>query len=353
MGSGKTSAGQRAAKMLGMGFADTDSIVEARANRPVARIFAESGENHFRRMEAETVADLAELDNMVIATGGGAVLRPENMRSLRLNGVVIQLDAAPGILLPRLRESAERPLLPDCSREGLEKYLTARAPYYMNRDWKIDSGGSVEETAERIRTIAAKPRIRICACISGEHPELDMMTAAAGGATMAELRLDLMPRADAARLVRKCPLPVIATDRRGGPRLGDAIKAGCEFVDLKLGSEDYTRNFAMARNAGCRVIASMHEPKGLPEELPEKGDADLLKLAVGVSTPEDGRRLESLHETLTDIIIVPLGKFGRDLRIRMPLLGSYLAYCYVGKSTGEGQHELSEMVELYRGIGLR
>lgn len=353
MGSGKTSAGRLAAGKLGMSYIDTDAVVEEKAGKPIQEIFAESCETRFRDLEAEAISDLEGLDNAVIATGGGAVLRRMNMRRLRLNGLVIHLDAAPGILLDRLGGSAERPLLTDCSPEGLEKHLKARAPHYLQSDWKIDSGGTIEVTADKICMIASKPRVRICACISGDSPEQDMMAAAAGGATMVELRLDLMEVRDIVGLVRGSPLPVIATDRKCGPGLGQAIKAGCEFVDLDLGSKEYASYFAMARKAGCRVIASVHAPKGMPAELPDKGEADLLKLAVAVDSREDMERLEGLQRTLKDAIIVPMGKAGKDMRVKMPLLGSYLAYCYIGKNTGEGQHELSEIVGLYRGMGLR
>ena len=102
MGTGKTAVGRALAARLGLAFVDTDAVVEERDGRPVARIFAEDGEERFRRLESEAVASAGDRDGTVIATGGGVVLRPENMARLRRHGMVVALRAAPEAIVARV-----------------------------------------------------------------------------------------------------------------------------------------------------------------------------------------------------------------------------------------------------------
>ncbi|NLI21501.1 MAG: shikimate kinase [Clostridiales bacterium] len=90
-GSGKTSVGKRCAAAMNRPFFDTDDEIERRAGKPIPRIFAEDGEAVFRALETEVIAALGLGRGQVIATGGGAVLRPENRLNLRMNGRVVYL----------------------------------------------------------------------------------------------------------------------------------------------------------------------------------------------------------------------------------------------------------------------
>lgn len=353
MGSGKTTVGRLAAETLGRGFRDTDSMVEESAGRTVSEIFADDGEVRFRELESEAVAALALEDNMVIATGGGAVLDPANMRRLRMNGVIVNLEAHPRVLAERLEGSAERPLL-NVKGSTLRGYLWKRMPFYLNHDFRIDTGtlGPEQAAAEAVR-IAGLQRLRICASISGELASRDLTHASRNGATMAELRLDLIPEPDVKALISGSTIPVIAAERGRKRFLARAIAAGCEYVDIEHDCPEREALIDQAREAGCKVILSMHDGTGVPENIPDRGRADLLKVAAAVDSADDLQRLEALQKGLDDVIVVPMGAAGADLRLRMPLLGAYLMYCHAGTPTAPGQPSLEDAVAAYRGMGLR
>jgi len=356
MGAGKTTIGMRVARALGMEFADTDSMAEEKSGRTICELFSKDGEGKFRELEKEIIKDISKKDNLVIAAGGGAVLDPENMRRLRSNGIIVTLEAAPAVLLERLKGVTDRPLLAVGQNRGTEfgKYLEERAAYYSNTDFRLNTGKtSIEESVGRLLDIAQLPPIRICGCISGKAPEADIRTAIESGVSMVELRLDLIPNPDVKNLVRNCAVPVIATDRKNKARLKEAIQAGCEFVDIEVDSVEKDEIIKLARQNGCKVIVSLHDFDGIPNAFPEKGDADLLKIAVTVKTKEDVQELVNLHSHRDDVIIVGMGPHGTPLRLFSPLLGSYLTYCSVRERTAPGQTDLQTMVRIYREMGLR
>lgn len=113
MGSGKSAVGRVLAETLGRPLVDTDALVEVGAGCTIAEIFAERGESAFRDLESAVIGEAAVACGQVIATGGGAVLRPANREALRRSGFVFWLDAAPNELYQRaLRQGVEiRPLL--------------------------------------------------------------------------------------------------------------------------------------------------------------------------------------------------------------------------------------------------
>jgi shikimate kinase len=145
MGTGKTTVGQYLARRMGRPFVDTDDWIVRRAGRSIAEIFAAEGEAGFRAREAAVIAEVAARDGLVIATGGGAVLLPENRAALRQKGLVIWLDAPPEEVYARTIHSAgtHRPLLaaPDPLRR-LQELARERAPLYAatahHRIWVAD-----------------------------------------------------------------------------------------------------------------------------------------------------------------------------------------------------------------------
>ena len=152
MGTGKTSAGRRAAERLGFAYVDTDDLIEARAGKPISRIFAEEGEGHFRDLEADVLRSLAAREGHVVATGGGCVLREANWDALRRAGRVVCLTARPEVIFERVRRETHRPLLatPDPMARIVE-LLERRAPFYARADRTIDTSDlSVEEVADRL-----------------------------------------------------------------------------------------------------------------------------------------------------------------------------------------------------------
>lgn len=111
MGCGKTTVGRQLAKRLGRRFADADHEIEARTGVRIPTIFEIEGEPGFRQREARVIAELADETNLVVATGGGAVLDPANREVMRTSGLVIYLNAPPALLYERTRHDRNRPLL--------------------------------------------------------------------------------------------------------------------------------------------------------------------------------------------------------------------------------------------------
>ena len=110
-GSGKSTLGRQLARRLGKRFLDCDTELETRLGVTIPVIFEIEGEPSFRDREAALLAELVQQTGVVLATGGGVVLRPENREQLRLNGTVVYLFAQPEALVERTRRSRHRPLL--------------------------------------------------------------------------------------------------------------------------------------------------------------------------------------------------------------------------------------------------
>jgi shikimate kinase len=148
MGAGKTTLGRTLAHRLGMEFVDTDKVLVERTGVPVATIFEIEGEPGFRRRESGALAEFAQRSGCVVATGGGAVLDPENRRVMRDNGTVIYLRARLDCLWERTRHDASRPLLAtDNPRATLEELLAKRDPLYREcAHLVVDSGSQSTAT---------------------------------------------------------------------------------------------------------------------------------------------------------------------------------------------------------------
>jgi len=147
MGTGKSAVGQILARRLGWTFIDTDRRVEIKERATIAQIFARRGEDYFRGIEAGVIAEIAGRRDVVIATGGGAVLRPENMRRLREHGWIVSLTAPADVLLQRLSDGERRPLLRGDVRGNVTRLLDQRRPLYRDADLMIDVSVA---TAERV-----------------------------------------------------------------------------------------------------------------------------------------------------------------------------------------------------------
>ncbi len=132
MGCGKTTVGRRLASRLGREFIDADKEIEDRCGVPITTIFELEGEDGFRRREALLIDDLTRVGGTVIATGGGAVLRPENRERLAARGFVIYLRATVAELWQRLRRDRVRPLLQTPNpRQRIAELLGEREPLYQ------------------------------------------------------------------------------------------------------------------------------------------------------------------------------------------------------------------------------
>jgi len=131
MGAGKTTVGRRLAELRGMAFADSDHEVEERTGVDVAFIFEKEGEAGFRKREKQVIADLTARSGLVLATGGGAVLDPDNRQHLAGRGYVVYLRASVEHQLRRTSHSDTRPLLQGGDRrQVLESLFAVRDPLY-------------------------------------------------------------------------------------------------------------------------------------------------------------------------------------------------------------------------------
>ena len=154
MGTGKSGIGKRLAKKLGMSYLDTDELIEEREKDSISAIFKKKGEEYFRRLETKVVKEVALLDNFVISTGGGVVLRERNIRLLKKNAFIVCLFASPEVILKRTKGDDNRPLLGvNNQKKRIEELLALRKPYYEKADFSVDtsaldSEGVVEEIIE-------------------------------------------------------------------------------------------------------------------------------------------------------------------------------------------------------------
>ncbi|HWW06893.1 bifunctional shikimate kinase/3-dehydroquinate synthase AroKB [Collimonas sp.] len=142
MGAGKTTVGRALAKKLNKLFIDSDHEIEARTGVSIPLIFEIEGEESFRQRETEVIRDLSARRGIVLATGGGAVMRPENREYLKSRGTVIYLRASIHNILQRTSRDKNRPLLQTADpRRRLEELSRQREPYYRDvADIVIDTG---------------------------------------------------------------------------------------------------------------------------------------------------------------------------------------------------------------------
>lgn len=132
MGAGKSTVGKRLAEVRGMEFVDSDNEVEARTGVDIAYIFEKEGEAGFRKRERATLSDLTLRNGIVLATGGGAILDPDNRQNLSARGFVVYLHASLDQQVHRTARTDNRPLLQTGAdrRETLARLFEMRDPLY-------------------------------------------------------------------------------------------------------------------------------------------------------------------------------------------------------------------------------
>jgi shikimate kinase len=153
MGAGKSTIGKYLARHLGLEFVDTDTEIEERTGADIPWIFDVEGEEGFRDREQQVVEEMTARDNIVLATGGGVVLRPENRRVLGARGFVIYLYATVDEQVRRTRRDRRRPLLQKGDpEEVLRGLMSVRDPLYREiADHIIETDGCSPRTvAQRL-----------------------------------------------------------------------------------------------------------------------------------------------------------------------------------------------------------
>lgn len=152
MGTGKTEVGRILSRKLGYSLVDADTEIEKEQGMTITEIFKQYGEPKFRDIESNVIKRLSEMKNAIISTGGGAVLRQENMHNLRKNGVIVCLTASPETIFKRTSNNNDRPLLQvESPLQKIKELLEFRRPYYEKADIMIDTEGkSPLQVAEEI-----------------------------------------------------------------------------------------------------------------------------------------------------------------------------------------------------------
>lgn len=153
MGAGKTTLGKAFARELGLSFIDLDWYIESRFHKTIPQLFAERGEDGFRRVEQNMLHEVGEFENVVISTGGGTPCFFDNMDYMNVQGQTVFLDVDVETLFRRLRVATQqRPILRGKSEEELrvfiEKALADRSPYYTKARYRFD--GNQLENREQI-----------------------------------------------------------------------------------------------------------------------------------------------------------------------------------------------------------
>jgi shikimate kinase len=161
MGTGKSEVGKTLARTLGYAFVDVDTEIEKRSQKTISAIFETSGESVFRRIETDVIGDISRHQRSVIATGGGAVVNPENLAALRDGGTIVCLTASIKTILHRVRGTTDRPLLKtDNPEQRIRELLESRHPFYEQADIIVVTDGKSpkeisEEIIERVAILSA------------------------------------------------------------------------------------------------------------------------------------------------------------------------------------------------------
>lgn len=160
MGTGKSTVGRALADRLGYAFVDMDTRIEAREGRAISAIFATDGEAHFRRLERALVQELAAGSGLVVATGGGIVLNPDNVGDFARTGLVVCLRATPAAILARVAHETHRPLLAEGDKLAkISALLAKRQPLYDAIPHQVDTTGrAIDAIVEQVLALRAGAR---------------------------------------------------------------------------------------------------------------------------------------------------------------------------------------------------
>ncbi|MCF7873285.1 MAG: shikimate kinase [Candidatus Omnitrophica bacterium] len=152
MGTGKTAVGRVLADKLSRRFVEMDQLIEKQENKEIKDIFAENGQEYFRKLENQLLKKLSSQSNLVVSCGGGVVCNQDNLDILQNTGYVFSLSASPNSIFERIKGSNHRPLLNGANPlEKIKELLEIRKLFYKKAGIKIDTDNlSVEDVADYI-----------------------------------------------------------------------------------------------------------------------------------------------------------------------------------------------------------
>ena len=152
MGVGKTVVGKALAEKLNKKFVELDYLIEQQAGKTIPEIFEQDGEITFRELEIEATEEVARNKNQVIACGGGIVLNQINIDRLKRDSIVVYLTASPGVILKRVSNGGDRPVLKTINLPIIQELLKFRQPFYERAaDFKINtSRASINSIVDQI-----------------------------------------------------------------------------------------------------------------------------------------------------------------------------------------------------------
>lgn len=156
MGTGKTSVGRILASILGLGFVDTDEEIEKNNGKTVAEIFGSYGIKYFRYEESLMIKKISNRGDLVIATGGGAVLNPDNVAALKKKGIIVLLRSSPEVVYSRIGLESNRPLL-----AGEEDPLQKITDLMQQREDTYRESADLEVTSNNSKELVAAKIIRL------------------------------------------------------------------------------------------------------------------------------------------------------------------------------------------------
>jgi len=149
--------GKVLAKELNREFVELDSLIERKAGKPIPEIFEQDGEMAFRELEIEVIKEVAGNKNQVIACGGGIVLNRINIDRLRKDSVIVYLTASPSVILKRVSNGGERPVLKINNLPTIQELLRFRQPLYEQAadiiidTSKMDTDSVAEQIIEKVK----------------------------------------------------------------------------------------------------------------------------------------------------------------------------------------------------------
>lgn len=218
--------------------------------------------------------------------------------------------------------------------------------------------------------ITKKSKLKICVCIAEKNQKevLDSIKKAIlNDADLIELRLDLIKnKIDLKKIIKNCEVPVIVTDRKNKKNLIQAIKAGCDYIDIELKTDKKTRDeiIKKAKKHGCKVIVSMHDYQKTPNyaqllqimQQEKNAGADIGKIVTMANSAEDCQILLDLSIEAKKIdfpiLSFAMGDLGRYTRVIAPMMGSEFIYASIKDKVEPGQFSISNFNSIYKELAV-